>query len=121
MRFQIEDFDCGPASIVNVAAAFGKKVSISRATKLAGTTEDGTDERGMLRALSKLGFEGTEFQTSSQAEAMSWLKGQLLIGRPTILIVEKNGHWAIAAGLLGDRIVYVDSADYEENKRENGV
>ena len=121
MRFQEEDFDCGPASLVNIAAAFGRKVSLARAGKVAGTTESGTDEKGMLRGLSKLGFEGTEFQTSIQSEAMSWLKGQLLLGYPTILVVEKNDHWAIAAGLLGDRIVYIDSADYEQNKRENGI
>lgn len=122
MLFQLEDYDCGPASLVNCAAAFGRKISLKRACKLAGTTEDGTDEKGMLRALSKLGFEGTEFQTSSQVDALRWLKAQLLQGNVAILIVEKNGHWATTIGLLGsDRVVYVDSADYQKNRRENGV
>jgi ABC-type bacteriocin/lantibiotic exporter with double-glycine peptidase domain len=123
VRFQKEDFDCGPASLVNAAAALGRKISIERAALFAGTSpKDGTDEKGILRALGRMGLEGEELHTSHQADAFRWLCQQIGLGRPVILAVEGDSHWASVVGVLGgDRVVYVDSADYRENRRENGT
>lgn len=123
VRFQREDFDCGPAALVNVMRALGVRISGQLAQELAETTRDGTDEFGLQRALKRLGYEFEEVNTLDSGEAWDWLCRQVREGRGSLLCVENYTHWATVVGGLGDeRIIYVDSQDgVESNRRENGV
>lgn len=123
MRFQRDDFSCGPGAIVNAARALGVRISELLVQELAGTTHDGTDEFGMQRALRRLGYEVEEVNTLDSGEAWDWLCAQIRDGRTAILCVENYTHWATVVGVLGDeRVIYVDSQDgLESNRRENGV
>ncbi len=123
VRFQRDDFDCGPAALVNSLRALGVRISGQLAEELAGTTLDGTDEFGLQGAIRKLGYEFEELNTPDSGEAWDWLCRQVREGRASILCVENYTHWTTVIGVLGDdRIIYVDSQDgVESNRRENGV
>jgi len=121
-RFQKEDFSCGPAAIVNALRALGIKLSERDVIFLAGTTDQGTDEDGIMRALASLGYQVVVLDTYDSTEAWEWLRSELMLVRPVILCVENFGHWTSVVSIFGERVIYVDSQDgLESNKRENGV
>lgn len=120
MNFQLPGGVCGPAAIVNTLRCFGVRVSQRKVKKLAGTDANGTDEFGMITALSELGFYGTEYLSKVKTEALTWLTHALGSG-PVIICVDGWGHWVTVIGKSADRFIVVDSSNTIYNKRENGV
>lgn len=121
-RFQASNFTCGPAAVVNALQALGIRLTEAEVVELAGTTKNGTDERGIMRALRHLGYDVEELDTYDSDEAWEWLRAQLGGVRPVILCVENFEHWTSVVSMFGERVVYVDSqSGLRGNREENGV
>lgn len=121
MRFQSLAWSCGPASIVNAARAFGKRVSEARVRKLAGTTRDGTDEAGLISAMRSLGYTASSHWSADQTAAWSFVRANVLDGKPCLLCIDSWGHWVTVIGIVGDRVLLSDPANTQKNVKENGL
>ncbi len=121
MRFQDNNGSCGAAMVVNIACAFGVKVSESRVRVLAGTTRLGTDEDGVTAALRSLGFTVTQFTEESAGKAWLLLHGAIKQGKAVGIAVDNDEHWVACVGGLGERITVADSAWDLKNKAVNGI
>jgi ATP-binding cassette subfamily B protein len=53
---QIDEMDCGAASLGMICRHFGRKVSLSRIRQLCHTSTDGTSLKAMCRAATELGL-----------------------------------------------------------------
>lgn len=113
MRFQSHASSCGPASASNALSALGIARSEEECSTLCGTTAtDGTDPRGLITGLKQIpGCSPAWIREQRGDVAILRLVASLRIGRPVILCVDGYEHWVAAVGLLGDRIIVVDSAD----------
>lgn len=84
--WQIDEMDCGAASLAMVCRHFGRNVSLARIRELCHTANDGTSLKGICHAASELGLA---------ARALKISKGDL--GRlplPAIAHWEGN-HWLV--------------------------
>ena len=117
----MRSWSCGPASIVNAARAIGVRVSEGRIRKLAGTTEDGTDESEMIQAARGIGLTATSHSSKDQAAAWAFVKANVLEGRPCCLCIDQWTHWVAVIAVVGDRVILADSANTKKNKSENGI
>jgi ABC-type bacteriocin/lantibiotic exporter with double-glycine peptidase domain len=122
MRFQETKTSCGAAAIRNVLKCFGQNVGEHRLRTLAGTDDDGTTEAGVMNCLDHLGFTSEVYETGKVGHAKAALLKYLKEGRPLIVAVDQDTHWATVVGMLGPkRYVVVDSERTVKNKKENGV
>lgn len=124
MLLQRTSYDCGPAAIVNACLAMGREHDIGEVAKLAGTSIRGTDEKGISRALSSLGYGALELQPKGAeraSELWTLLHGALTQGEAVILCVDGVDHWVAAIGTIGSRVVVFDSERARENLTCNGV
>lgn len=122
MRYQEKTWSCGAACIVNAIRSLGKKVQERTVRALAETSEAyGTNQYGMIFAIRELGYTACEFATDDRQAAWNWLRGALLAGKSVIICTEEWLHWVTVVGILGDRVVVIDPANFKVNKRENGV
>jgi len=121
MRFQTRSGYCAAGMIVNLARALGQRVSEARVRALTGTDATGTDVTGVLAGLRGLGYTATEFTESIGTLAWSTLHGSLLHGKPVGISTDDDGHWVACVGLLGPRVILVDSSRAVKNLCENGV
>ena len=111
MQLQTTPYTCGPAALVNALGCIGQRLTEQAAAKLARTNVAGTDDNDMLHALRALEYETHVINTKDEDAAWHLLHSQLVLGRPVLLAVEKDTHWAAAVGLLGERVLVADSAD----------
>jgi len=112
MILQDHPSSCGPASLCNALEAAGVHLNQEMAHKLTGCTgTKGTSERGLMKAIATLGHRAIQLRESDPGVALMTLRSYLLHGVPVIALVDKAGHWCVAAGTLGPRICVVDSAD----------
>ena len=121
MRLQQKDWSCGPAALVNAVQALGKHVSERRVRKLAGTTEGGTDEHGLMAAARSLGFSASPSSSADAAAAWALVRSNVLGGRPSILCIDGWGHWVTAVGIVGERVIVFDPTETVRNVQENGT
>ena len=118
MKRQSKPWKCGPATVRNTLRAFGVKVSEDTLSGLCGTTEEGTDEDGIMHALKYYGYKVEEFQSNSKSNAWAWLHGNMSTGNFVILCLESWEHWVVAVGRCGDRITIVDPSNFKYNSSE---
>lgn len=121
MRYQQVPWSCGAASVVNTLRAFGRKVAETRVRAAAGTDQTGTESIGILTALRVFGLTAVEYSGQTKNHAWRWLQGALLQGSVIILSVDRWTHWVTCIGLVGDRVILIDSANVIANKKENGI
>lgn len=115
MRYQTKPFTCGPAAIVNALRVYGKKIPEARVAKFAGTTNNGTDDRGVVRALRKLGCN------PSVVSLTLTVRKRVAAGIPVIIHLDKELHWVVVIGCLGQSLIAFDSDLSKNNKKEHGV
>lgn len=115
MYYQSTEYFCGPAVIAAAARALGSPVGLQAAARLAGTTEAGTDENGIKRALLARGLIPDEFCQSTQLAARNWLNVKLRLGYPVIICLGRQRweHWTVLLGQLGNRYILFDPARFE--------
>lgn len=118
LKRQSKPWKCGPAAVRNAFRALGLKVGEDEISKLCGTTEAGTDEHGIIRAIKEYGYTATEYRSDSKKNAWQWLHGSLLHGEPVILCIQAWEHWVVCVGSLGDRVAIVDSSNFKYNVAE---
>lgn len=108
MELQQRLFSCGPSAVRAALYVLGHNVTEASLRKWAGTTPDGTDESGMMRAIKHYGHTTKEYQEESRKRAWGWLKQTLGRGRPVLLCVDGWDHWIAAVGRLGGRVIIFD-------------
>lgn len=108
MKLQERKFSCGPAAIRAALYVLGHNLSEVALRKRAGTTSEGTDEKGVMRAIRCYGHRPREYQAESRKVAWGWLKSVLGRGKPTLLCVDQWDHWVAAVGRLGGKVLVFD-------------
>lgn len=120
MKFQNDEWSCGPAAIVNALRCHSVRVSERTVRAYTGTTEDGTDENDIKDGLVGLGFSPSEFETTKRKDGVLWLSGSLSQG-PVIACVDSWQHWVCIVGKVGNKFIIIDSVNTNKNVAENGV
>src|SRR5437773_6102620 len=83
---QIDEMDCGAASLAMVCRHFGRKVSLARIRQLCHTATDGTSLKALSRAATELGLAARALKIS--------LRNLPLMPLPAIVHWEGN-HWIV--------------------------
>jgi HlyB family type I secretion system ABC transporter len=83
---QIDEMDCGAASLGMVCRHFGRKVSLARIRQLCHTATDGTSLKALCRAASELGLAARALKVS--------LRNLPMMPLPAIVHWEGN-HWIV--------------------------
>jgi ABC-type bacteriocin/lantibiotic exporter with double-glycine peptidase domain/CRP-like cAMP-binding protein len=96
---QIDFADCGVAALAMICRAFGRKVSLPFIRHIAGTGQEGTSLRGIMRAAEEAGLEGHAFKASKDR------LGELQL--PAIIHWDGN-HWVVLYAVEGDRVRIAD-------------
>ncbi len=96
---QIDEMDCGAASLGMICRHFGRKVSLSRIRQLCHTSTDGTSLKALCRAATELGLAARALKVS--------LRNLAAMPLPAIIHWEGN-HWMV---LYDVQPAYVKVAD----------
>ncbi|MEP7072320.1 MAG: peptidase domain-containing ABC transporter, partial [Verrucomicrobiota bacterium] len=83
---QIDEMDCGAASLGMICRHFGRKVSLARIRQLCHTATDGTSLKALCRAANELGLAARALKVS--------LRNLSLMPLPAIVHWEGN-HWMV--------------------------
>ena len=83
---QIDEMDCGAASLGMICRHFGRKVSLPRIRQLCHTSTDGTSLKAMCRAATELGLAARALKVS--------IRNLPLMPLPAIVHWEGN-HWMV--------------------------
>lgn len=112
MRFQTNEASCGLAAMSNALGCLGiKRTEDELAPAARFTAANGTNPRGMIRALSSIPDLVPEVIHESRADvAVLKLQSRLRAGFPVILLVDNDDHWVVAFGVLGETVHVCDSA-----------
>jgi hypothetical protein len=125
MRLQPDGYSCGVDAVVNACLALGHDHTGQRdQIELWARTSSrkGTDEKGIIAALSRLGYSASQMTTVDDGEVLwSYVCSSLSRGEAVVLCVDDDEHWIAVIGLLGARVIAFDSQRTKENLAENGV
>lgn len=117
MRYQSRKSSCGPAALRNALDLLGIERAEDELIKLCGTTAiDGTSPSQLLSALATISLSASEIllgRAVGNEIAIAVLHRHVCQGRPLLLLVDKWEHWVVVAGLLGNKLLVLDSADNE--------
>ncbi|CAN5450166.1 hypothetical protein BH20VER3_BH20VER3_18650 [soil metagenome] len=83
---QIDEMDCGAASLGMICRHFGRKVSLARIRQLCHTSTDGTSLKAICRAATELGLAARALKVS--------LRNLPLMPLPAVIHWEGN-HWMV--------------------------
>ena len=98
---QIDEMDCGAASLGMICRYFGRKVSLSRIRQLCHTATDGTSLKALCRAASELGLAARALKVS--------LRNLPMMPLPAIVHWEGN-HWIVLYDVEKDFVRVADPA-----------
>ena len=121
MKIQDDDRSCGIFAVMNAIRCFDRKASKKIITKHTRTDKDGTDEEGISRAISRLGYTPRAERHRKFPWMWEHLTGCLAIGNPCILSIDGGTHWVVAIGSLGNSVIVIDSENSKKNRKENGI
>jgi HlyB family type I secretion system ABC transporter len=83
---QIDEMDCGAASLAMICRHFGRKVSLARIRQLCHTATDGTSLKALVRSATELGLAARALKVS--------LRNLPMVPLPAIVHWEGN-HWVV--------------------------
>ena len=98
---QIDEMDCGAASLGMICRHFGRKVSLARIRQLCHTSTDGTSLKAMCRAATELGLAARALKVS--------LRNLPLLPLPAIVHWEGN-HWMVLTDVQESYVRVADPA-----------
>src|SRR2546426_3398238 len=98
---QIDEMDCGAASLAMICRYFGRKVSLPRIRQLCHTATDGTSLKAISRAATELGLAARALKIS--------LRNLPLMPLPAIVHWEGN-HWIVLHDVDGQFVRVADPA-----------
>jgi ATP-binding cassette subfamily B protein len=96
---QIDEMDCGAASLAMICRHFGRKVSLARIRQLCHTATDGTSLKALVRAATELGLAARALKVS--------LRNLPMIPLPAIVHWEGN-HWLVLYDVAGQFVRVAD-------------
>jgi predicted double-glycine peptidase len=103
-------FSCGASAIRNVIESLNGIVPSEKyVRRICQTTIQGTNEKGIIRGLIKLGYSAEIFETSNEVTFKNRLKKILTQGKKAIVIIQENSHWIAVTGYSNKRIIFADS------------
>ena len=112
---QIDEMDCGAASLGMICRHFGRKVSLARIRQLCHTATDGTSLKALCRAATELGLAARALKVS--------IRNLPLMPLPAIVHWEGN-HWMVLYDVADAYVRVADPAlglrkiarkDFEQN------
>lgn len=106
---QPNSWQCGPFALKHALLALGRFVHEDELTRLAGTTEDGTDERELAHAAKRFGYELLTVRKRRARSAARALRAWLGRGMPVLACVDQWDHWVTVVAAEGDEAVMFDS------------
>lgn len=118
MKHQQRTYWCGPAALQNALRIYGKKVSQKRIADLAGTTENGTTQYGLMAAIEALGFRYEEMRYNESNTAGLNIE---ICEAPVLACVENWEHWVTISTINTSRFIYIDPARTKANLAEHLV
>lgn len=98
---QIDEMDCGAASLGMICRHFGRKVSLPRIRQLCHTSTDGTSLKAMVRAATELGLAARALKVS--------MRNLPLMPLPAIVHWEGN-HWMVLTEVTDAYVRVADPA-----------
>jgi HlyB family type I secretion system ABC transporter len=98
---QIDEMDCGAASLAMICRHFGRKVSLARIRQLCHTATDGTSLKALIRAATELGLAARALKVS--------LRNLPMLPLPAIVHWEGN-HWIVLHDVDGQFVRVADPA-----------
>ena len=98
---QIDEMDCGAASLGMICRHFGRKVSLARIRQLCHTATDGTSLKAICRAATELGLAARALKVS--------LRNLPLMPLPAIVHWEGN-HWMVLYDVADAYVKVADPA-----------
>ncbi len=98
---QIDEMDCGAASLGMICRHFGRKVSLARIRQLCHTATDGTSLKALCRAATELGLAARALKVS--------LRNLPMMPLPAIVHWEDN-HWIVLYDVDEERVRVADPA-----------
>lgn len=117
MELQERLYSCGPAAVRAILYILGHNATEAAIRKRSGTTPEGTDEKGIIRAIHHYGHKTKEYQSETRKVSWGWLKTELGRGHPVLLCANNWGHWLAAVGLLGGKVIIFDPDSSPGKKR----
>ncbi len=106
---QPNNYSCGIMVTFNVLNALGITASYDDIKHLSGcTARMGTTRKGVLRALKGLGADGTPYRTTNPENAWKYVR-RWASSSPLVLLVDNHQHYFAITGMMGDRVIVVDS------------
>ncbi len=98
---QIDEMDCGAASLAMICRHFGRKVSLARIRQLCHTATDGTSLKALVRSATELGLAARALKVS--------LRNLPMMPLPAIVHWEGN-HWIVLCDVDPDFVRVADPA-----------
>jgi HlyB family type I secretion system ABC transporter len=98
---QIDEMDCGAASLAMICCHFGRKVSLARIRQLCHTATDGTSLNALVRSATELGLAARALKVS--------LRNLPMMPLPAIAHWEGN-HWIVLYEVNPDFVRVADPA-----------
>ncbi|MEP7250598.1 MAG: cyclic nucleotide-binding domain-containing protein, partial [Spartobacteria bacterium] len=98
---QIDEMDCGAASLGMICRHFGRKVSLTRIRQLCHTSTDGTSLKAICRAATELGLAARALKVS--------LRNLPLMPLPAVIHWEGN-HWIVLYDVTDTYVKVADPA-----------
>lgn len=117
--YQSRTYDCGVVSVLNVCSVLGVETDYDTVKSFSRMNRDGVSERGIIRALKGLELRYTEYKTHNTENGWRWLY-RWADSSPIIVCLDKNEHWGVISGRVGDKVILVDSKP-RLKRGENGV
>lgn len=113
VKIQPDNYSCGIYSVINALLVYGENLSREEIKPLTGTTSrEGTDEKGIQKALTELGYRYKVYTTKKSDNAWRWILNNSK-NRPLILYLDKN-HWLVVAGRVKNKVILIDSCSSAE-------
>jgi hypothetical protein len=104
-------WQCGPYALKHALIMLGILVDERKITKVAGTDENGTDEKDLGRAARKFGCVLKEIRRDDPEEARRELVESLRNGNPCLICVHQWRHWVAIVKEEKGRFILLDSED----------
>jgi len=126
MRYQYDNWTCGPCAVINAAEILGRKLALKRAISAAKSSNSkGTSSKGIERAVKAAGLQCEKFKGNhtllfkktwkhSRKEKLRACFNQVLFSvksEPVIICVQNDSHWVTAVGTINDKILVFDPVD----------
>jgi hypothetical protein len=109
---QPNGYSCGVLVVSNALNALGIPASYEDIKRVSGcTSRYGTTREGVIRALVEFGATGTPYRTRKPDNAWKFVR-RWAATTPLICLVDSYQHYFLVSGVIGDRVMVVDSGAY---------